>query len=191
MSRAPEPPEEIPVAEHDQRAGRALGSRVAAALVDGHSRSAPQAFAGSVAARTTAGAVGVARAKRAQALVGARQRELRAAVTLDEVAAPHAALVLERLEHVVDGGEPARDALGVRRLARDDAVAIEERARERGAPVGVARGPPRDATSASDQRPSLPGGPVRGARGWRTRDRPDVVGGGRVRGCAAARACRW
>ena len=54
-------------------------------------------------------------AQRAQQIERRRQRELRRADAADEVAAPDAAALLERLEHVVDGGEAAGDRLGRRR----------------------------------------------------------------------------
>ena len=78
-------------------------------------------------------------ALRAQALGRARQRELRAAEALDEVAALADADRLQRDERVVQGGEAAGDALGQHVLARDDAVALEQQLGLRAAaPRGVA-----------------------------------------------------
>ena len=83
---------------------------------------------------------GVVVALRAQALDRARQRELRAAEALDEVAAPGDADRLQRRELVVQRGEAAGDALGQHLLAGDDAVALEQqlglRAAARGRVLG-------------------------------------------------------
>ena len=114
-------------------------------------------------------------ALRAQPLDRARERELRAAEALDEVAAAGDADRLQRRQRVVEGAEPARDALGQHLLAGDDAVALEQQLGLR-APAGgrilVAR---RTARAVSDQRPCTAGcAPPRGARrtsagAWRAR----------------------
>jgi len=60
-------------------------------------------------------------------------------MALDEIASSNAPLVLERLEDVVHGRESPGDPLGMGGLARHDAVPVEQRARERRTPIGVAR----------------------------------------------------
>ena len=102
----PEPPEERAFVEHDERARRALRARAPSA------RPLERGALGvrRVGRREHPGgsfALSLSRAP-AKPLVGARQRELRPAPPVDEVAAPHAPRVLHRLEHVVDGGEAPR-----------------------------------------------------------------------------------
>ena len=144
------------------RCGRRVARRTRATRAARPRRSPDRSRRGRGASASSRGV-----ASRAQALVGPGERELRAAAPLDEVAAPHAALVLQRLEHVVDGGEAAGDALGVRRLARDDAVAIEQR-RARGprggrCRAGVAPARQRAATSVPRSRRDRCAARARGA----------------------------
>ena len=104
-------------------------------------------------------------ALRAQALDRARQRELRAAEALDEVAAAGDAERLQRGERVVERGEAAGDALGQHLLAGDDAVALEQQLGLRAAARGrivVAR-----ANSGARQRPAALDLRLRAARGAR------------------------
>ena len=61
----------------------------------------------------------------------ARERELRAAEPLDEVAAPAGADVLERAKLPVDGAVPARDPLGAHAVTGDDPLPLEQELRER------------------------------------------------------------
>ena len=105
------------------------------------------------------------RGERAKPVDGARRAELGGAEPLDEVAAPAAAGVLERRQHAVDGGEPARDPLAGDRAPGDDAVPVEQPLRGRvGATgrVGVDRGEKRPA--AGRLRGTGPGDPA-GSRG--------------------------
>ena len=95
--------------------------------------------------------------RRAQALDGAGQGELRAAHALDEVAAPADAECLEARERVVEHREATLDPLGEHLLARDDAVALEQQLGERPPALGctrrpLVRGAAEDAC-VSDQRP--------------------------------------
>ncbi len=110
-------------------------------------------------------------AQRAQQVEHRRQRELRRAHAGDEVAAAHPAAVLERPEDLVHGREAARESLGLRHLAGDQAVAREQL-------LGGGRGPL--------------GRPHRGGRAL-LHQRPAPLGRGRQR-CAGsgrrARPCR-
>ena len=67
----------------------------------------------------------------AQALDGPRQRELRAAETLDEVAAARDPERLQTAQLGVERREAARDAFGEHELAREDPVALEQQLRQR------------------------------------------------------------
>ncbi len=134
-------------------------------------------------------------ALRAQALDRARERELRAAEALDEVAAARDADRLERGELVVERGEAARDALGQHLLAGDDAVALEQQL-GLGAAALAGSTSARNRFAVSDQRPwtcaARPGSaPARG-------ERAPAVGARLLRprraaasASAAARTRRW
>src|SRR4051812_2089818 len=89
-------------------------------------------------------------AKRSQQLERGGLRELRRA-DADEIAAPHAPGILERLQHVVDRAESAEDALSGRDLARHYTVAREQLLRHRGGPLRVAR---RGRDALGEQRPA-------------------------------------
>ena len=80
-----------------------------------------------------------------------RQRELRAAEPLDEVAAAADAERLEVAQLAVDRAVAAGDSFAAHAVARDDPLPLEQELGER-APLGTVRG--RDAT-ASDQRPCV------------------------------------
>ena len=73
-----------------------------------------------------------------QPLDGAAEGELRAAETLDEVAAAAEAERLERLQLTVDRAITAGNAFGADTVADDDALALEHQLGER-APVWAAR----------------------------------------------------
>src|SRR6185312_5763390 len=70
----------------------------------------------------------------------ARERELRAAEPLDEVAAPAGPDVLERLELAVDRAVAAGDPLRPDAVARDDPLPLEQELRQ-GPAVGRDRAP--------------------------------------------------
>ena len=84
----------------------------------------------------------------AQPLERSRLGELQAAEAGHEVAAAHAAGLLERLQDRVDRGEAARHALEGHRVARQHAVAREQLLGERLGALGRARRPPRRGTTA-------------------------------------------
>ena len=153
----------------------------------GHGSAAPNGWAGSVAA-STSGAVASSSERIAvgpQPIDGARHRELCRSEAGHEVAPPHLAPLLERLEHRVHAGETAVDALAQRRLAGEHAVALEQlqrlgvrdlgaggpavraavrpvttgRAGRRAAPA--ARDPGRPRRSAAAREPAQPRAPAR------------------------------
>ena len=114
-------------ARHACRAGaRALGPRqhgtVRLRRVGGREHERPRR---AVAALPAAGAF------LAQALDRARQRELRAAETFDEVAAAADAERLEVAQLPVDGAVPARDPFATDAVAYDDPLPLEQQLRER------------------------------------------------------------
>ena len=160
---------------------------------------APKGWAGSVAA-STIGGVGRRRvALGPQPVDGAGHGELGGAEAGHEVAAPHLAPLLQRLEHRVDAGEAALGPLAQRRLAGEHAVALEQL---QGPGVGRlggawARGASSGATS--DQRPAPAGGPMPGQPPGpgptrERRDRPGATrpaGRRRRRRPAAGPASRW
>jgi hypothetical protein len=67
----------------------------------------------------------------AQALDGARDRELRSSEALDEVSAPAHPERLEHTELGVDGPISTTDALATHSVARDNAVSLQEKLGER------------------------------------------------------------
>jgi hypothetical protein len=67
----------------------------------------------------------------AHAVDGARERELRSSETLDEVATPAPASLLEPGKDAVDRRETARHALSGDRTAYDDAMPVEQSLRDR------------------------------------------------------------
>src|SRR5438067_599057 len=87
-------------------------------------------------------------AQLAEPLDRAAERELRAAETLDEVAAPAEPERLERAQLRVHRAVAARDALGADAVTGDDALPLEQQLRER-APVGRAREQPLGARPAA------------------------------------------
>ena len=105
----------------------------------GQSTSAPYGLAGSVAATVTATGRRRGVAFRAQQIDRAGLGELRAAQAGDEVAAAHAAGVLEPAQHRVDGAEAARHRLERGDVAGDHAVARQQLLRERRRPRGGRR----------------------------------------------------
>ena len=212
------------VDEDDERPGLAAGlmaaarRRQAALAASGRRRSDAAArwparaarrrtaLAGSVAARTSAGAgvAGVQRAGlRAQPVDRARQRELCGAEALDEVAAAGPAGLLGRLEHRVDRGEATGDPLADHGAAGDQRRTGRAAPRRRRPPVGstslVAGGQPRPAPGHRRR--------CRSGRDDARRDEPAVAGrtghAGYAAGASArvrrpsraahgsARACRW
>jgi hypothetical protein len=100
-------------------------------------------------------------AQRAQLIEGCRQRELGAAETGDEIAAPYAARILHRLEHQIHRGESSGDGFTGGGLTRHDAAALHSVV-----DVFVAR-----MVSTADQRPSAVGGTRRRERNGVPRDR--------------------
>src|SRR6185503_15519762 len=96
------------------------------------------------------------RAGRAQPLDRAGERELRAAETLDEVAATAGAERLELRERVVEDREAAGDPFGQDLLAADDAVALEQQLGDGPAPLArlrlAAEDPARQRPAALDLR---------------------------------------
>ena len=130
----------------------------------------------------------------AQPLDRSRQRELRAAETLDEVAAPADAERLERGERVIEGREAARDPLREHELAGEDAVALEQELGDRAPPGdGIGRGleerrGQRPAALHRRPRVAARGAHERARSGGRARGRPPA--GGRARGAARAAAPR-
>ena len=90
-------------------------------------------------------------AERAQPVDRARGAELGGAQPLDEVAAPAAAGVLERREHLVDRREAAGQPLADHRAAGDDAVPVEQ-------PLGrCVRAAGRVGVELGEQRPAAGG----------------------------------
>ena len=71
------------------------------------------------------------RAMGAQAVDGARQRELGRAEPGDEPAPPRSPRLFERAQYGIHAREAAGRALGAHRFARDDAMAFEELERDR------------------------------------------------------------
>ena len=98
----------------------------------------------------------------AQPLDRRRDRELRPAQPLHEVAALRQTGLLHHPQLAVDGREPARDALAEHRRARHDAVAVEQRLGERPGPLTRCRS---RLEQALDERPAA-------ARGGERRGRP-------------------
>ena len=80
--------------------------------------------------------VALASPQLAQPLDRPRQRELRPAETLDEVAAPADAERLERLQLRVDGAVAAADPLAADAVAGDDPLPLEQELGER-APIAA------------------------------------------------------
>ena len=105
----------------------------------GQGSAAPYGCAGSAAASTSASGSSprATGAELTEALDGTRERELRTAEPLDEVAAPADAERLERLQLRVDGAVPAADPLAANAVARDDPLALEEELCERPAIGGL------------------------------------------------------
>src|SRR3984893_5353030 len=68
-------------------------------------------------------------ARGAEPVDGARKRELQATQAVDEVPPPDLARFLHRPEHRIECGKAAADALRQRRLAGQDAIALQQRAR--------------------------------------------------------------
>ena len=161
----------LAVAEHHVGAGGPGGAALALELRPGERRRRTDSRGRS---RPGPGAAPSVSGQAAQPLDRARERELRPAESLDEVAAPRRSEQLEVLELAVDRGEAARDPLGDRRLAGDDSVALEHQLRQRAHPrAGGGRAleqRTRSATSgrAPSRRP-LPGGGRSGARRARVR----------------------
>ena len=90
-------------------------------------------------------------ARRAQAIHGTRQRELRRPETGDEVAAPDPARILHRFQNPVRRGETAAHPLRTHDLACKDPVSFEQLSdlrgralgrRDRRVPRGLGEGPP-------------------------------------------------
>ena len=100
----------------------------------------------------------------AQPVDGRRDGELRAAQRLDEVAALASAGVLEGAQHLVQGGEPAGDALGGHRAPGQHAVPAQQQLRlVVGAQRGIRLGGGQDRPSAGHGRVGGPGLRVRDA----------------------------
>ena len=136
---ATQPREELAVVHDDARAGHALrragGRRIATFAGPGEERTPRiRRIGGADDQRACVLVVGTLRA---EALLGAGERELRGAALGDEVAAAHASLILERAVHVVDVREAAGQALRLRGLAEHDAVALHHRARDGGGALGT------------------------------------------------------
>ena len=94
----------------------------------------------------------------AQPVDGGGCRELRRPELLDHVAAAAVPGLLEAGEHAVRLGEAARQALGLHRPARDDAVAVEQQTRGRGRAQGrLGLGGRRAATSVRRSRAAAAG----------------------------------
>ena len=122
-------------------------------------------------------------AEGAQPVDRARRAELGGAEPGDEVAAAAPTGLLERRQHLVDGGEPARDPLAHHGAADDDPVPIEQPLRGRVGPpgrVGVERRQQRPA--AGGLRWPAAGGHPRPAGRW--------CGSAPAAACCGARASR-
>jgi hypothetical protein len=124
MIASPQPAKERSIAKHDASARGSLGSRGADGLRPVEQRAPRVGRIGRRQDDCSAGIVFVA--KSAKAIVGPRDRELSASAARHEVAAPNAALILQCLEYVVHGSEATHDALGVRRFACHDSIAIKQ-----------------------------------------------------------------
>ena len=164
-----------PVDEDDVRAGGALQRRGGRPRRDAaRGCAAPYGFAGSAAAsRWTARSAGSARglAERPQPLDRAGEGELGRAETVDEVAAPDPAGLLQGAEHGIDRREPAVDALAGHAVAGHDPLAIEQRER-RGVDPFRRRARRRRRRATSVRRP--PADPARsGGPGRRRTSRAD------------------
>src|SRR6202011_2779261 len=66
------------------------------------------------------------------------ERELRGTAPLHEIPAADSARLLHGAEHWVEGGKPARHTLSSDGFTGEHAVTLEERLRERDAPLGHA-----------------------------------------------------
>ena len=132
------------------------------------------------------GLVLLARAQLTQPLDSPAQRELGSAETFHEVAAPAGAERLERAQLSVDRAVAAGDSLGADGVARHDAVpfqqelgkrsavglaAVEERSRERPAPLGRGRA----VYARAREAPSAPIRPRRLVAAFGAQRRPGVV----------------
>jgi hypothetical protein len=125
---------QLPLVEHDDRAGGALRAGLP---LRPRQRSAIRI--GGIGRRERDRRLVVG--SEPQSLVGTRPRELSAAETGDEVAAPHFASVFHGLEHRRKLSK-ASQAVGVDDFSTHDAVAIQEHARAGGALFGDALGLP-------------------------------------------------
>ena len=110
----------------------------------------------------------LARFQLAEPLDGSRERELRAAEPLDEVAAPADAERLQRPQLAVDRSVAAGNPLAADAVARDDPLPLEQELGER-APVGLA------GEQSGRDRPAALGRSGPGGPGPREPSRPVTV----------------
>ena len=113
-------------------------------------------------------------AGRPQSVDGTRQGELGSAQPGDEVPAAHLTALFEHLQHGVRRGVTSPDTFGQHRLARDDAVPLEQLQRSCVRRLRSVTGAGERCGASNDQRPAPAGGPMRVRRPGRGRPRGAV-----------------